>query len=158
MLNRELSRQLQRLQDLIKKADEACNGKIELQAQWARYLCVLSAGFLENAIKEIYTDFARNQVSQPVANFISSKLSPIRSPKAQLFIDIAAAFNDTWRGELEIYLNDNGRGDAIDSIMGNRHLIAHGKYYNSGISIARVKEYLAKAIEVVEYIEQQCAR
>jgi hypothetical protein len=158
MLNRELSRQLQRLQDLIKKADDACDGKIELQAHWARYICVLSAGFLENAIKEVYADFARKQVSQPVANFVSSKLSPIRSPKAQLFLDIAAAFNATWRDELEIYLNDNGRGDAIDSIMANRHLIAHGKHYNSNISFVRVNEYLDKAIEVIEFIEQQCAR
>jgi len=158
MLNRELSRQLQRLQDLIKKADEACDGNLELQAHWAKYICVLSAGFLENAIKEVYTDFAQKQVSQPIANFVASKLSPIRSPKATLFLETSVAFNAIWKGELETYLNDDGRREAIDSIMSHRHLIAHGKYFNSGISLAQVKEYIRKAVEVVEFIEQQCAR
>jgi hypothetical protein len=158
MLNRELTRQLQRLQDLIKKANDACDSNIELQAHWARYICVLCAGFLENAIKEVYTDFSHKKVSQPLANFVVSKLSPIRNPKAQIFLDIAVAFNTTWRDELEVYLNDDGRGDAIDSIMVNRHLIAHGKHQNSNISLARIEEYLVKAVKVIDFIEQQCAR
>jgi hypothetical protein len=158
MLNRELIRQYQRLQYLIKKADEACAGNMELQAQWAKYICVLSAGFLENAIKEVYIDFSQKKVSQPVANFVISRLSPIRNPKAQIFLDIAAAFSTRWKDELEAYLNDNGRGDAIDSIIGHRHLIAHGKEHNSGISLSQAKDYLSKAIEVVDFIEQQCAR
>jgi len=44
--------------------------------------------------------------------------------------------------------------DAIDAIMANRHLIAHGK--DSGISLVRVEQYLKKSIEVVEFIETQC--
>lgn len=158
MLNRELIRQLQRLQDLIKKTNEACGGNLELQAQWAKYICVLTSGLLENAIKEVYMEFAQRQVTQPIANFVASKLSPIRNPKAQVFLDVAAAFNTTWKDELEAYLADDGRGDAMDSIINHRHLIAHGKHHNSAISLAQVKEYLAKAVEVIEFIEQQCAK
>ena len=51
-------------------------------------------------------------------------------------------------------MDEEGRKDAIDSIMANRHLIAHGK--NSGISLVRVKDYLEKSIEVIEFIENQC--
>lgn len=138
MHNREIARQFQRLQDLVKKSDEATAGAIELQAQWAKYLCILSAGLLENAIKEIYIEYAQNQVSKPIANFISSLLSPTRNPKSQKFLEIAAAFNPAWKVELENYLNDDGRGDAIDSIMNHRHLIAHGKSHNSNISLGRV--------------------
>lgn len=158
MLNRELIRQLQRLEDLIKKTNEACGANLELQAQWAKYICVLASGLLENAIKEIYIEFAQRQVSQPIADFVASKLSPIRNPKAEIFLGVTAAFNASWRDELEVYLDENGRGDAIDSIINHRHLIAHGKYHNSGISLAQIKDYLAKAIEVIEFIEQQCAR
>ena len=49
----------------------------------------------------------------------------------------------------------NGRKDAIDTIMANRHLIVHGK--NSGITVARVSDYLDKAEEVLEFLEKQLA-
>jgi hypothetical protein len=158
MHNREISRQFQRLHDLIKRSDEATAGTIELQSHWARYLCILSAGLLENAIKEIYIEYAQSQVSRPIANFISTLLSPIRNPKSQKFLEIAAAFNPAWKDELETHLNDDGRGDAIDSIMNHRHLIAHGKSHNSNISLVQIKDYLAKAQEVLEFIEGQCKR
>jgi RiboL-PSP-HEPN len=158
MHNREIARQFQRLQALIKKCDEATAENIELQAHWAKYLCILSAGLLENAIKEIYMDYARNQTSRPIASFISSILSPIRNPKSQKFLEIAMSFNPLWKDELEKYLSDEGRGDAIDTIIGNRHLIAHGKGHNSNISLVQIKEYVAKAEEVLEYIEEICKR
>ncbi|MGA9453625.1 MAG: HEPN domain-containing protein [Verrucomicrobiia bacterium] len=55
--------------------------------------------------------------------------------------------------DLELFLESNGRKDAIDSVMNNRHQIAHGK--NSGITIARVRGYLDKAEEVLNFIERQ---
>jgi len=85
MQNRDISKQLQRLNYLIKKTDEACAGNLELQAEWAKYLCILSAGLLENALKAIYIEFARGTVSGPIANYVSSTISPIRNPKTQRF-------------------------------------------------------------------------
>lgn len=158
MQNQEIAKQLQRLHNLIQKSNEVTDSNIELQAHWAKYLCILSAGLIENALKEIYMEFAQTKVSKPVANFVSSNLSPIRNPKTQKFLDIAAAFNPIWKDELESYVKDNGREEAIDSIMNHRHLIAHGKHHDSRISLADIKEYLAKSIEVVEFIEEQCKR
>ncbi len=51
-------------------------------------------------------------------------------------------------------MQQNGPKEAIDSIMANRHRIAHGR--DSGITVARVREYLDKSVEVVEFIEAQC--
>ncbi len=158
MQNREIAKQVQRLNYLIKKTDEACAENLELQAEWAKYLCILSAGFLENALKAIYIEFAQGKVSKPIANYVSSTISPLRNPKTQRFLDIANAFNPTWRDELENYVNDNGRIEAIDSIMSQRHLVAHGQNQNSNISLPQIKEYLTKAVEVIDFIEQQCKR
>jgi hypothetical protein len=158
MQNRKISVQLQRLDSLIKRSETATDQNIELQSEWSRYICVLAAGLLENSIKEIYLEFTRKNVTAPVANFVSSSISPIRSPKTQRFLIMAGAFSDVWRSELEHFVNEKGRGDAIDSIMANRHLIVHGQYQESRVSLAQVKEYLGKAIEVVAFIEQQCTR
>ena len=60
MENQELSRQLQRLNYLFKQTNAATRDDFELRAHWAKYLCVLSAGFLENAISLIYGDFVQS--------------------------------------------------------------------------------------------------
>jgi RiboL-PSP-HEPN len=155
MRNRKLSSDLQRLHELFKKADAACGTDFEMRAHWARYLCVLTAGFLENAIEEVYGDFVRNAASRPVADYAISVLSKIQNPNTTKFVETARSFRPDWASALEMYLNDEGRGDAINSIMSNRHLIVHGK--NSGITIVRIKEYLGKSIEVIEFVERLCA-
>jgi len=42
------------LQYLIKRTNEVAKGDIELQSHWAKYICVLCSGLLENAIQEFY--------------------------------------------------------------------------------------------------------
>ncbi len=158
MQNREISRQLQRLESLIARADEATNRNIEMQSHWAKYICILSAGVIENALKELYIDYATSKVSKPLATYVSSHISRTNNPKIEVFIKFASVFNETWKDELIGFADDRGRGDAIDSIMTNRHQIAHGKAHISNITLAQVKDYLKKAIEVLEFIEAQCKR
>ena len=149
-----LARQLQRLHWLIDSTRRASGDHLELQAHWGRYLCVLVAGFLENAIGEIYSDYAKRASSDPVAKYVASVVLRIQNPKAQRFVDTAKAFKAEWGEELEEFLGENGRKDAIDAIIANRHRIAHGQ--DTGITVARVKEYLEKCIQVLEFIEVQC--
>jgi RiboL-PSP-HEPN len=156
MKSLNLSKELQRINDLVTKTNEACSTNLEMQSHWAKYICILSAGFLENALKDTYTGYATKQVSQPVAKFVASKLSSIKNPKTERFLEIAGAFKEDWVTELSSYVQQNGRQEAIDSIMNNRHLIAHGKMQNSNISLVQIKAYLAKAVEVIDFIEQQC--
>ncbi|SRR5712691_7681495 len=158
MQNREITIQLQTLSSLINRTYEACGGNLELQAEWARYLCVLAGGLLENAIKEFYVDFANRNTAKPLANYISSTLSPIRSPKSLRFLEVAGAFDPGWKDELQNYDIATGGLDAIDSIMLNRHLIAHGKSRQSKISLANLKDYLTKSTGVLDLIDQQCNR
>ena len=63
-------------------------------------------------------------------------------------------FNKDWEEDLRNCLESDGKKEAIDAIMANRHQIAHGK--DSGITLVRVKEYLEKCVMVVEFIEMQC--
>ena len=106
-------------------------GDIEAQSHWAKYLCVLSAGFLENALREVYGQYCTQCSNQNVARFAGQVLARIQNPKAGTFLDLAERFLPYWKTDLEAFMDEEGRKDAIDSIMANRHLIAHGK--NSGI-------------------------
>ena len=154
MTNRELTRQLQKLRALSQKAGDSGLQDMELLAHWAKYLCVLVAGFVENSLDEVFSEFVKSSSSGPVARFATSRLGNIQNPNAERFIQIAYAFDASWGAQLEAFLGQNGRKDAIDSIMANRHQIAHGD--SSGITLVRVKDYLDKCVEVVNFIEAQC--
>jgi hypothetical protein len=156
MKNGELEIQHKKIQNLFKETTNATGGDMELQAHWAKYLCILSAGFLENAICEVYIDFVKSKAPQPIAQYTSSVLRKIQNPRASKFEEVAKSFKESWGNDLKDFLQENGRKDAIDSIMQNRHLIAHGK--NSGITVVRIKEWFEKSVEVVIFIENQCAK
>lgn len=156
MRNRELSRQIQQLNTLIAKTTSASSGDMEIQAHWARYICVLSAGLMENALAELYTEYAKGAASDAVATHVRHNLSKIHNPKMQLFVQIASSFKKIWGEELSTYADQDGRKEALNAIMTNRHQIAHGG--QSDISMARVKEYLQKSIELIEFVEEQCKK
>ena len=156
MRNQELSRQIQQLYALITRTDQASAGDIEMQAHWAKYICVLSAGLLENALTELYTEYAQGAASEAVAAYVRANISKIQNPKTSRYVEIASTFKKEWGEELLLFANEDGRKDALDSIMANRHLIAHGK--RSDITMARVKEYLRRSIELIEFVEEQCKK
>lgn len=122
----------------------------ECQAHWARYLCVMVAGFLENALYEVYRDYLDS------ANLTSMKLKQTRNPQSGAFINMAKKFNHSWLNELQEFMSDAGRAIAIDTIMRQRHRIAHGEA--SEITMSQIAEYLPKCVAVVEFVEDKLHR
>ena len=155
MRNRRLAAQLNSLRSLFERTEAVTGGDIELIGHWGRYLCVLTAGFLENSLREVYGEFVSGAASPQVTNFAMSQLRRISNPKANGFIETARRFSPEWATELETFLNEDGerRRNAIDSIMNSRHQIAHGG--SAQISVGRVREYLPGCVEVVEFLENQ---
>jgi hypothetical protein len=94
----------------------------------------------------------------PVARFVESRIGRTRNPKVETILAIAAEFKPEWKNDLDVFIVDQGLGDAIDSIMNNRHLIAHGQHRNTGITIAKVSDFLERSVKVLEFIEAQCDR
>jgi hypothetical protein len=155
MKHPELVRQHAVLRSLIKRAGhDPSTRDLEMLAHWGRYLCVLTAGFVENTVRFIYGAHVVKTSSPQTARYAVRKIEEIQNPKASRLIEIARAFDKTWGANLEMFLEENFRKDAINTIMANRHLIAHGK--DSDITIARVAQYLSRIVEVVDYLEQQC--
>ena len=149
-----LSSQHQKLIWLISEADKFGVDQIELRAHWARYLCVLASGCLKNALRDIYGRYVRSRSDPAIANYVERALNRIQNPKATRFVETASAFNKEWEESLGDFLELDGKKEAIDAIISNRHRIAHGQ--DSTITLAQVRDYLAKSEEVVEFIEGQC--
>ena len=151
----DLNKQYKVILNLIASTRASCGDDLELQGHWGKYICILSAGFLENAISQVYMPLVSGSASPAVSNFTNRMLEKIQNPKASKFVEVARSFKKEWGDDLEAYFNsDIELKDAIDSIMQNRHLIAHGK--NTSVSIVKVKDQIEKSVEVIEFIENQC--
>ncbi len=72
-----------------------------LGIHWVRYICVLVAGFLENALQEIYKDYARRVADENVANYVSNQIGfTVGTPNSGNFIRTAKSFSEIWAEEL----------------------------------------------------------
>lgn len=152
----ELNRQAAALRHLIKRVGhDPSTRALEMQSHWARYICVLSAGYVENTIRDIYGQYVhKNSYSAPVIRYATKQLDGVQNPRPDRLVKIAASFDPVWGRDLETHLTQNFRSDAVNAIMSNRHLIAHGR--SSNITVSQISLYLGKVVEIAEFMEAQC--
>ena len=152
----ELIRQATVLRQLIKRVGhDPSTRSLDMQGHWARYVCVLTAGFVENTVRDIYGQYVRkHSYSNPVIRYTLQQLESVQNPRPDRLVKIATAFDPSWGRGLESHLAQEFRSDAVNAIMSNRHLIAHGR--SSGITVGQISLYLGKVIEVGEFMEVQC--
>lgn len=152
MTNLEVVRYRDRLDHLFKQAS-FFEREPEMLAHWARYLCVLCSGFLEVAVRAILAEYARGKANPLVANYVEAQLSRFQNPAMGNILDLTGRFSPEWRGRLE-QESAGEPADAVNSIVANRHPIAHGQ--NVGISYHAIRRYYESAITVVELLDELC--
>jgi hypothetical protein len=145
-------RNIQHLDDLFAKIS-AFSEEFELQSHWAKYLCILVSGFLETSVRIIYSDYANNKAAPNVAKYVDSSLKRFQNPDMDRILQLTGSFNSQWRETLKNATEDE-LGASVNSIINNRHRIAHG--LSSDITYARIQDYYKGAIRVIELIEEQC--
>lgn len=124
---------------------------IEIQADFARYLCVLVSGFFENAIVALILDYSERRSAPEVAQFIERQLDHWTNPNAQKIVTLLGHFRADWRIQVDAYLVDEKK-EAINSLVSLRHKIVHGE--TVGTSLSQVKAYYKSVLEVVMFIEK----
>jgi hypothetical protein len=139
---------LSALFDRIKDIDDH-----ELKAHWARYLCILSSGFIETSVRSIYRAYTRNLAHPNIRNYVEAQLRRLQNPKMQQILDVTRAFDRTWADNLETETEGEIK-DSIDSIVANRNNIAHGR--DVGVSYSRVKSWYDNIVKLVDTLESQC--
>lgn len=150
-MNTLLHSEEQRIEYIIKLTKDLPQEE-EILSHWARYLCVLVAGLIETATQSILSEYSKKHASQEASNFIMSQLKYQSNLNSNKLIQLLGAFSDQWANEFECTLSDSQK-DAIDSILANRHNIAHGR--SVGISLVRVKDYYSRVSQVLECISNK---
>lgn len=148
----EVARQRQQLDATFKRA-AGLGADAELLSDFARYLCILVSGFLEQAVVELLMEYARMHSDDRVQLHIEQRLRQLTNLKAQRLIEVLGSFDPDWRHDLESFLVDEYK-DALNGIVDLRNTIAHGRY--AGVTMARVQDYYARIKAVVEQVSRLC--
>lgn len=149
MNNRSVSQEKQRLDHTFQLIG-TFSGDIELQSHWAKYLCVLTSGFLESSVRHLFGGYSLKKSNPIVSNYVGHNLDSFQNPKAEKILELTRFFNPEWEDQLRRHM-EGERKDAINSIVITRHQIAHGRFV--GITYARISAYYKNAVEVIEFLD-----
>ena len=125
----------------------------EVLSHWAKYLCVLTSGFVENALRLILHDYATKHANETVASYVSERIEGLTNLNDEKISQLLGSFSPIWRDTF-IRVRSPKQKDAIDSVVANRHLIAHGR--SVGLTLARMKVYYDEISQAVKIIDENC--
>lgn len=126
------------------------------QSEWSKYLCILVSGYIEESLRILLEEYAQKNASPNIQNFVSKEIRNITNCKTNKILDILCKFNSSWKDSFNNEItSDSEIKDAVDSIIANRHKIAHGK--SAGITYVTVSKYytnVKKAVKILNNIIQ----
>lgn len=126
---------------------------LELQSDFARFLCVLVSGFLEMAVKALIQEHTRQSGAATIQKYVEQKTRNFSNANAGKLINLLNSFDAEWGRQLECFLVDEFK-DAVDSVVNLRNQIAHGG--SVGVTYQSVLNYYYRIIRVVNYIADIC--
>lgn len=125
----------------------------ELVSILSKHLCIVVSGWLETSVKEILYNYVQNKSHKHVANFVSKKLKHFSSPNMDNILAVTGSFSLQWKENIETAVEGEIK-DAVNSVVANRHNIAHGVDVN--VTFSRISAYYPKVVAAVQILEQKC--
>lgn len=122
----------------------------EVRAQLGQLLIVRAAGFLEDAMSACARCAVVRLANAEARAFGLSWCTRLPNPKADPMCKWVARFSSKWEQELRALLDTEERSASLNSLVGLRNRLAHGK--QQSVSPAQAAEYCDLAIELVEWL------
>jgi hypothetical protein len=129
----------------------------QLKSHIAKYLTVLISGMYEDMIKKIINQLIFNEMfventPQFLKKFILDKVDKsFRNPDQGNIKGFLNSFNKEWTKTLNQII-DNESWDALDSIVRQKNLIAHGN--DSAITFNEIKTYYSNSIKIIKELDR----
>jgi uncharacterized membrane protein len=144
----EIARLRLRLEATLGRAPSSA-ADLEVQADFAKYACVLVSGFFECAIVALVLGYVERRSAPEVASYIERQLKHWTNPNTEKILALLFAFDSVWGAKATAYLVD-ARKESINSLVAVRHKIAHGE--SVGTSLYQVKLHYATVLDVVAFL------
>jgi hypothetical protein len=151
-MRQELHREKQRVDNVFSLVDDLDIDE-EVISHWAKYLCILTSGLLENSIRIIVAHYSLINSNPCVASYVRNSIERVTNLNTEKIRQLLGAFSKDWGKIFENSISEEQK-DAIDSIYANRNSIVHGR--SVGITLVRIKDYYKNIHEVLDWICNEC--
>jgi RiboL-PSP-HEPN len=139
---------------VIVRADalsRAGQGDPALLSDLAKYATVLAAGYLETAVEEVILEYGRRSQDRRISTFLEERMRRFNNPARSRILDVLLAFDSNWQRTAKIYLHQSATHTlALESIMSNRHEIAHGG--SSLVTLSQIATWITDVEPVVQFL------
>ena len=125
------------------------SGSLEVQSHWAKYTCVVISGYIEDSVKELLRLYVSERCQPELANYIQGQLRHFQTAYSRDISELLMAFSKSWETSFIAFLSDE-RKAAINSVVGNRHRVAHG--VDCSVTISQLRQWYPKINEVIDFI------
>lgn len=153
-MNGDVQSQKQKIDAVLQFANQLPQDDVIL-SHWAKYVCVLTSGFIEDSLRKILIKYTRDKATPQVVNFAESKLEKITNLNEEKIAQLLGAFSANWMEQFRSKRTEEQK-DAIDSVIANRHQIVHGQ--SVGLTLARMKKYYEEVAKVITIICDECVK
>lgn len=153
MSRNDLALKRKKLNYIFEKVGRYDSEDGEIDSYLAKYLCILSSGFLEESIRTIYGNYAEGKSNRNVTEYVKKRLRYFQNADYESIMQITYSFSNEWGSNLEKFVTEEMK-TSINSIVNNKNLLAHGS--NSGITYVSLKNYFENSLKVLDYLETLC--
>lgn len=112
------------------------------RAHIAELLTVWASGYLEATCREVLKDYTTKRAHENVTAYVCWHLERFRNVRVEGILQLVGHFDKDAAGRLRQFA-DGRIQECVNSIVGIRHKVAHGR--SAEVSIARITEYLRGA-------------
>jgi hypothetical protein len=145
----EVARRRQRITALF-KAINGADLSGELTSHYARYLCILVSGFVEQSVKELVTEYCRGRSSEPIQRYVGSQLKKLRNIDSEKLKQLVESYSvEWWRDISEKYPDQL---ESIGSIATVRNNVSHGG--DAGITMSTIRQYFDDACVLMDRLSE----
>lgn len=128
--------------------------ELEVQAHWAKYICVLISGYLEQAIKEILLEHVIANSQTRVRRYVETGWPNSKNMKADAIREVLDQFDTSWGEKFDVWVKTNERKKEVNEIIRWRNDIAHGNEANTNnVTRGSVAKKFGVACDLIDFIE-----
>lgn len=123
----------------------------EVQAHFAKYLCVRVSGLFENYMKSQIGDYVDASSAQPTAKFVKNKLKTFTNIDYDKLDKFLSSFDENWCHIFRSSLSDSMKS-SLNSVISNRNNIAHGN--PDSITFGSMKTHYSNMKLIIEILDK----
>jgi hypothetical protein len=140
----------QRIEALAARANDSTVDDL-VRAHIAQLICVVASGALESACQSILGAYVDKTARHATVKYAKVQLGRVMNPNPESIESLIGAFDKVWADSLRVYWQGEVR-DAINSIVRNRHNIAHGR--STTVTLGQVLPWVKCAKQFCTKLEE----